>query len=217
MGVRLSRRALLALTAPLVAAPFLPRRLLAGEPAIPALPFRVLIASWFARANGPASPSVDGAFVDAQIAQAKALFAPHGIAFEEGPGARAALDTRHGRLDTRADRDALAAHLAAGAITIFFVGSLRDVDAPDGFRMGVTWRKLTDLSKKYVIVAADAGPTTLAHELGHYLGNGHSGVRNNLMSYLRDGGEVSLDASQGRISRRTARTSIARRELVPTR
>lgn len=215
MKWRLSRRALLALGAPLVAPTLLPRPSLAAEPAVPALPFRVLVAAWFARANGPASPSVDDAFIDAQIAEAKSLFAPHGIAFQEGAGARSPLDTRHGRLETRADRDALAAHLAEGAITLFFVGSLRDVDTPELFRMGVTWRKLTDLSKKYVIVAADAGPTTLAHELGHYLGNGHSGVRNNLMSYLRDGGEVSLDTSQGRISRRTARALIARRELIP--
>ena len=37
-------------------------------------------------------------------------------------------------------------------------------------------------------------PTTLAHELGHFLGNGHAYVKNNLMSYERDGGEVFLDA-----------------------
>jgi hypothetical protein len=211
---RLHRRQLLA-AGVAIAAPTLIGSASAAEAPLPALPFRVMVADLVAAGGGASRPAVTPAFVDAQLAQATALFAPHGVAFVESKVPRAAIAATHGRLETRADRDALAAHLLGGTIELFFVGSLRDVDDPSGFRMGVTWRKLTDLSKKYVIVAADAGPTTLAHELGHYLGNGHSSVRNNLMSYDRDGGEVSLDAAQGKIARRTARVLIARRELVP--
>ena len=36
----------------------------------------------------------------------------------------------------------------------------------------------------------------LAHELGHFFGNGHSDVPDNLMSYSRTGGRVFLDETQ---------------------
>jgi hypothetical protein len=36
----------------------------------------------------------------------------------------------------------------------------------------------------------------LAHELGHFFGNGHSDVADNLMSYTRTGGRVFLDDAQ---------------------
>ena len=36
----------------------------------------------------------------------------------------------------------------------------------------------------------------LAHELGHFFGNGHSSVPDNLMSYTRSGGKAFLDDAQ---------------------
>jgi hypothetical protein len=70
------------------------------------------------------------------------------------------------------------------------------------------------LKQRYVIVSSAARETTLAHELGHFLGNPHSFVKNNLMSYERDGGQVFLDESQGAISRKTARLLFAKKELA---
>ena len=36
----------------------------------------------------------------------------------------------------------------------------------------------------------------LAHELGHFFGNGHTEVADNLMSYVRTGAQVFLDEAQ---------------------
>ena len=67
------------------------------------------------------------------------------------------------------------------------------------------------------IVAANSLPTTSAHELGHFLGNEHAYVRNNLMSYLRDDESmhphIFLDAAQGARAQRTARALLAKGEL----
>jgi hypothetical protein len=82
------------------------------------------------------------------------------------------------------------------------VESLRDVDEPDRYRMGVCWRRGD--GKPYVIVSATARPTVLAHELGHFFGNGHSSVPNNVMSYIRTDAEVFFDAKQIAIVRSTA-------------
>ena len=145
---------------------------------------------------------VDDAFVASQITTANELYAPFGVGFTRAESR--VLASKHAALEGREDRDALADELAPSAVNVFFVASLRDVDDPTRLRMGVTWRKLTDLKKKYIVVASSARPTTLAHELGHFLGLDHSSVKNNLMSYDRDGGKVSLDERQGRTVRQHA-------------
>ena len=158
-------------------------------------------------------PVVTRAWIDAQLAQANAIFGEHGIGFREAKEL-AALDEKMCALEDRSDRDALATELRGGVINVFFVESLRDVDDPKLHRMGVMWRNLRDLKKKYVIVAASARETTLAHEIGHYLGNDHSYVKNNLMSYARDGGKVTLNADQAARARRTAEAHFAKKDLV---
>jgi hypothetical protein len=80
--------------------------------------------------------------------------------------------------------------------------------------MGVHWRKGTTPSHRYVIVTADALPTTLAHELGHAFGLGHSKVTNNLMSYDRDGDGIFLHPHQGTTIRAFARLAFASGELT---
>lgn len=158
-------------------------------------------------------PVVARTFIDEQLAQTNAIFGEWKIRFVEASASRN-LDAKHAQLETRADRDAVADAMLAGVINVFFVDSLRDVDDPKNFRMGVTWRKLSNLKKKYVIVAASAQKTTMAHELGHFLGNDHSSVKNNLMSYDRDGAKVFLDATQAAKARKTATALFALKELT---
>ncbi|NUP11028.1 MAG: hypothetical protein HOW73_33695 [Polyangiaceae bacterium] len=186
----------------------------AAEPKELVVPINIATAEVTSERDGKtvSAPVVSRAFVDAQIEAANAVFAAHKIRFVEHLDARA-LASKHARLETAADRDALADSMLVGVANVFLVESLRDVDDPSLYRMGVCWRKLSDLKKKYVIVTASALGTTLAHELGHFLGNGHSSVKNNLMSYDRDGGKVFLDASQGKKARQTAQGLLSSKQL----
>lgn len=170
-------------------------------------PFGLSIA--VAEADG--APVRDEAWIAAQVAEANRLFSPFGVTFDRVE--LRSLEPRFAALETKEDRDALADHRKPRVINVFVVRSLRDVDDPALLRMGVHWRKLTDLGQNYVIVAASARETTLAHELGHYFGNPHNDVLNNLMSYRRDDGEVFLDAAQGTVIRRHAQSFIATQKL----
>lgn len=147
----------------------------------------------FAIAKEAGEPIVDDAWVQAQIDDANRLFSPLGTRFRwtiEKP-----LAEPHGELHTRADRDALTPLMESGAIDVFLVRDLEDVDEPGRFRMGVCWTGRG--GKRFIVVSRKARPTVLAHELGHFFGNPqHSTVVNNLMSYTRDGGSVFLDDRQ---------------------
>lgn len=152
------------------------------------------------------------AFIDEQMARVADVFGEHQLAFEELPRSTLAV----GPVDvvTRADRDVFGAHLAPKVINAFFVRSLMDVDEPGRRRMGVAWRSLRDPSKRYVLVSSEAKAGVLAHELGHFLGNGHSRVRNNVMSYDHDEGvRAFLDAAQASTARRTGADLFAKGEL----
>ncbi|MCA9587754.1 MAG: matrixin family metalloprotease [Myxococcales bacterium] len=138
-------------------------------------------------------PVRDAAWIDAQIEAAERLFVPLGVHFRwrrTHP-----LPARFASLATRADRDALRPHVQKHAISVFVVNELADVDEAGRFRMGVCWHHGKD-GTRYLIVAASARPTVLAHELGHYFGLHHSKVVDNLMSYSRADGEVFLDDAQ---------------------
>jgi hypothetical protein len=143
---------------------------------------------------------VDDAWIDGQWAAVDRLYAGIGIRFERKW--TAALPESSARLETREDRDALGVHVSDGAIHVFFVKSLLDIDEMGRIRMGVCWR--APGRRRFVAVASNAKPTVLAHELGHYLGNGHSKVTDNVMSYDRTGGPVFFDATQRKIMRTTA-------------
>jgi len=143
---------------------------------------------------------VDDAWVDAQWAAVDRLYAGVGIRFERRwveP-----LPDTSARLETKEDRDALGEHFVDGSINVFFVKALLDIDEIGRIRMGVCWR--TPSRKRFVAVASNAKPTVLAHELGHFLGNGHSKVVDNVMSYDRTGKPVFFDAAQKKIMRATA-------------
>jgi hypothetical protein len=115
------------------------------------------------------------------------------------------LPARHAALETRRDRDALGALVRRDAVSVFVVASLRDVDDPRHHRLGVCWRPKRYAGVRLIILTPDALATTLAHELGHYLGNSHTRLRGNLMSYRRAGGEASLTPAQVRQLRAEAR------------
>jgi hypothetical protein len=135
---------------------------------------------------------VDDGWMQSQIDDANHLFAPLGTRFRwtiEKP-----LDEPHGELHTRANRDALTPLTETKVIDVFVVRALEDVDEPGRYRMGVCWTGRG--GKRFIVLSRTARPTVFAHELGHFFGNPHSTVVNNLMSYSRDGGSVFLDERQ---------------------
>jgi Metallo-peptidase family M12B Reprolysin-like len=145
-----------------------------------------------ARQDG--KPVREDAWIREQIASANELFAPSGTRFRWVHDK--ALPERHAELHSRADRDALAAFTEPrGYVDIFVVAVLEDVDEPGRLRKGVAWTQKPD-GRRYLVVAAGAPPQVLAHELGHFFGNAHTTVPDNLMSYERTGGTVSFDDSQ---------------------
>jgi len=195
-GVELTRRSLLiGLAAPLL------------SPKLPVLPLSVAVATLEGR------PVVDDVWLARQLHEANHLMSAHGIFVELVT--KRALPAEAADLDTADDRDALAKHVQDDVINIFIVQKLRDVDNRSLYRMGVRWRQRRDISKDYVILAASAMPTTLAHELGHYFGNSHSYVANNIMSYIRsDPSKVAFDDRQGAKMRNVARRLLRSGKVV---
>lgn len=178
----------------------------------PEAPLPTLALSIAVAAEG-GSPVQDDAWIDAQVAEAERLFGPFGVHFRKT--VQRPLPSLFARLETRKDRDALDAERTRGVVNVFVVAALRDVDDWRLYRMGVHWRNGATPAHRYVIVTADALSTTLAHELGHYGGLGHSAVANNLMSYRRDGEHVFLHPAQGATARTFARFAFASGELSP--
>jgi hypothetical protein len=188
-------------TAALVA--FVPR-VARGDDPIPALPLAVAVAD----------DTQTDAWIDAQITEADRLFGAHGVHFAKVEARR--IPAAHAHLETRKDRDALAALLRPDVINVFVVAALRDVDERDRYRMGVCWSPRGEQASRFVVVSAIAKPSVLAHELGHYFGNPHSRVVNNVMSYEREEGmDVFFDPSQARIIRASARSYLSAGLLKP--
>ena len=153
-------------------------------------------------------PVQDAAWLKAELDAANTLLGQAGIGVEVG---QVPLDAIHARLENRDDRDALATERTTGHIDVFIVASLRDVDDPTQYRRGVHWRNRKHRAQRYVIVSAVAGPSVLAHELGHYLGNGHSQVVDNVMSYKReDPTKLFFDEGQKKTMRRAAAELVRR-------
>jgi hypothetical protein len=142
-------------------------------------------------------------WLDVEVALAERIFGPLGVHVAVSAWAR--LDARFARIEDVKERDALAPDVTRGEIHVFLVGALRDSEVKDMYRKGVTWDSRTAPPRRFIILSADATPSSLAHELGHFFGiQPHSTVKNNLMSYDRADDEVFLDASQQAIVRRTA-------------
>ena len=163
--------------------------------------------------DGAGKPVAQPEWLAGEIDAAGALFAPFGVRFARTDGA--ALDARLAHVETRGDRDALAAHRAPHVIDVFVVDSLRDVDDTSQMRRGVHWHAPS--GAHYLILVASAPTTVLAHELGHYFGNPHSHVADNVMSYERTGAPVFFDAAQGKRIAARAREYVRSGELLPVR
>ncbi len=154
---------------------------------------------------------VDDAWVKPRIDEANRLWGAAGLHFrwtieDDLPEAQREAHTRE-------DRDALAPLVVVGHVRIAVVTELEDVDEPGRRRMGVCWTARRD-GRRYILLASYSVPGVLAHELGHLLGNGHSKVEDNLMSYERTGAEVFVDGLQTSRARATATTLLANGVLV---
>ena len=161
----------------------------AAEAAPPDVTFPISIAV----ATEDGMPARDDAWISAQIDEANELYGPTGIRFRWT--LRREIPTVHARIHTRADRDALAPLVEKNVIDVFVVAALEDVDEPGRYRKGVAWTS-KPTNKRFLILSGEAFPKVLAHELGHFFGNAHTIVPDNLMSYVRTGGHVFLDETQ---------------------
>lgn len=176
-------------------------------PVAAAMPLSIAVAT----ADG--APAQTDAWIDDQIAETQRLYNGFGIYFTKAEVRT--IDGRFASLENRRDRDALATQLKKGYLNVFIVSSLRDVDDPKLFRMGVHWAPNGDLKRQYCIVAASARRTTMAHEIGHYFGLQHTQTADNLMSYSRTGADVFMSATQKVKVTTNAKVYLARKELVP--
>ncbi|MBV8757629.1 MAG: matrixin family metalloprotease [Deltaproteobacteria bacterium] len=131
-------------------------------------------------ASDDRGPVVSEDFIAEQLAAANKHFEPLDIGFEiVGVDA---LPASAVHVETRSDRDGLATDRLGGKlIHVFLVGQLDDVDDEDRIDFGVTWHAKHD-DRKYVIVASQALPRTLAHELGHFFGLPHSSYAISIMN-----------------------------------
>ncbi len=174
--------------------------------------FRVRVAV----AGSPAV--VDRTWLETQITRANDIFEPAEVSFVLQDVVPLPSDDDRWPIDlvTRADRHRLGPLVEANVINIFVVRSMADVDVAGRFIRGVHWRSRRGGSARhYCILSSIAGPTVLAHELGHFFGNPHSATPGNIMSYERGHVPPFLDDGQIRRIRRSARRFVRRRELRP--
>lgn len=160
------------------------------------------------------APVADAAFVARQLAAANRVFAPHRVRFRS-----VGSTPLEGRavLVSRQHRDDLAAHVRPGAIDVFVMAMLMDVDEPGRKRCGVHWHPRHAPERRLVIVRVGCMDDVLAHELGHYLGlRRHSDIPGNLMSYERgDFPVATLEPRQVDRLRDVLAGLLARGDLAP--
>jgi hypothetical protein len=156
-----------------------------------------------------ARDTVDDPWVYAQIEEANRLFGPIGTRFRWTIEKPLAVTEMH----SRADRDALTPLTEpSSVIDVFLVQALEDVDEPGRVRMGVCWTGRG--GKRFIILSKTARPSVLAHELGHFFGNPHSTVVDNLMSYSRETGNVFLDERQSATIKSFTNTFLSTGRLI---
>jgi hypothetical protein len=152
-------------------------------------------------------------FIIEQLAAANTIYRPLGIDLVDIQ--RVPLGAQHAEMLTRSDRDALARYVKNGAIHVFIVAKLMDVDEAGRERRGVHWHPRPSPRDSYLIVSQISGRYVLAHELGHMLGNPqHSDVPGNLMCYQRAEGTPFLDDAQIRRVRRALAALLKEGRIV---
>jgi hypothetical protein len=174
-------------------------------------PRRIPVIFHVAQRDGEAV--APASFITEQLAAANRIYGPLGIELVEIE--RAPLGPQHAEQVTRTDRDALAPYVRNGAIHVFIVAKLMDVDEPGRERRGVHWHPRRKPRISFLIVSQISGPYVLAHELGHFFGNReHSQVPGNLMCYQRGEGEPFLDEAQVRKVLETLKAMLKAGRLV---
>ncbi len=149
-------------------------------------------------------------WMNAQLRVSEEMYAPLGVHFRMTEWRT--LPSTAARIKDRGERDALAPLCVPQVINVLVTSQLRDVDTSEEvYRMGVTW---IGGGKKYIILSTAARGSTLAHEIGHFFGLHHTKVKNNLMSYDRDGGPVFLDAEQSKTVTRSALAMATTKQLL---
>lgn len=171
------------------------------------IPLIVHVAQREGEAVAPAS------FISDQLAAANSIYQPLGIDLVDIE--RVPLGAEHAEMITRSDRDALARYVKKGAVHVFIVAKLMDVDEPGRERRGVHWHPRPSPRDSYLIVSQISGRYVLAHELGHMFGNPeHSDVPGNLMCYQRAEGTPFLDDAQIRRVRRALAALLKEGRIV---
>jgi hypothetical protein len=171
------------------------------------IPLIVHVAQREGEAVAPAS------FISEQLAAANSIYQPLGIDLVDIE--RVPLGGEHAEMLTRSDRDALARYVKKGAVHVFIVAKLMDVDEPGRERRGVHWHPRPSPRDSYLIVSQISGRYVLAHELGHMFGNPqHSDVPGNLMCYQRAEGTPFLDQAQIRRVRRALAALLKEGRIV---
>jgi len=172
------------------------------------------VAIRYVLAQQTGAPIADAAWLAERAEWANRIFAPAGVSFRVTRTDD--LPAGHEQIVSRRDRHVLGRLLAPRVINVFVVASLADVDVEGRVLRGVHWRSRLVPGSHFVILSRIAGPTVLAHELGHFYGNPHSQTPGNIMSYDRGGVEVPFfDAAQIRRIRRFARRFRRVGELSP--
>ena len=142
------------------------------------------------------APIADDAWLDTELAAAVERL---GAAVTRSAGPAPGPAT----VATVEDRDALAAAVTDDrTVHVFVVRRVADKDRAGAVIGGVTWQHA---HRRYIIVSRDdARDDTLAHELGHFFGLGHTRAADNLMTPLRDPGGRLTDAQRAIVHRRIA-------------
>ncbi len=123
---------------------------------------------------------VDRAWIDREMAVVERVYGPLG--FHVRVDRVHPLGTELARIEDPRMRDRFARLVTPERIQVFVVRSLRDNVEVGVYRGGVTWDSIPSTqngpSRRFVILAATAAESSLAHELGHFFGiQPHSSVK----------------------------------------
>jgi hypothetical protein len=91
-----------------------------------------------------------------------------------------------GHIATREQRDAIGRdRFTRGAIHLFLIEQLDDVDVVGEQIRGVHWRQRSNIDKRWVLISKIAPTMVLAHEFGHFFGLPHSNYAASIMNKRR--------------------------------